>query len=463
MTIRFKGPLASLAFNAAAVVTAALQAAPLAAAPAPFNHPGILDSRFELDYMKSKVAAGAQPWKGAFDKMRALSTASLAYKPTPRAQVDCGSGSNPDYGCSDEKRDSQAAYLHALLWSVTGDEAHARKAAEILNAWKILQGHGLSNAMLQAGWTGGPFLRAAEILRHTWTGWAKADQDAFTAMINRAFLPLVEDGRSPGTNGNWEAVMIETLLSIAVFEDDRVLFDKGVALFRKRLPAYIYAKTDGDIPKTVDPAHFNTKEKIITHWYGQSVFMDGLSQETCRDLMHTQWGIAGLVHSAEIAWKQGLDLYAAESNRLLLGMEFHAPLVNGQKPPSNLCGGTVNEGYVPMWEMGYNHYVNWKGLAAPNSDALLKAKRPEIGPDHAVGYGTLTHYGMGNRALGQPFPGNGSIAVRPLRRSSMTEYSGMPRVNFGTYGSTSLYILAPGADLRDMAGRSTSTRPPSMR
>jgi hypothetical protein len=411
--------------------------APALAEPAAFVHPGILNSRFELEHMKAKVAAGEQPWKGAFDRMRALSMASLGYAPKPRAQVDCGSGSNPDLGCSDEKRDSQAAYLHALLWAVTGDPAHARKAAEILDAWKILQGHGLSNAMLEAGWTGGPFLRAAEILKHTWNGWPQADQDAFRAMIDRAFLPLVVNGRQPGTNGNWEAVMIETLLSIAVFEDDRALFDKGVALYRKRLPAYIYAKSDGPMPRTVNDAYFGTSSKIITHWHGQSVFMDGLSQETCRDLPHTEWGIAGLVHSAEIAWKQGLDLYAAEDNRLLLGLEFHAPLVAGQPAPSNLCGGRVKGGYVPMWEMGLNHYVNWKGLAAPHSDALAKARRPEVGPDHAVGFETLTHFGMGNRASGQPFP-QLAIAVRRAPRANRL---------------AAFFPLPPGATGWDLQGR----------
>jgi hypothetical protein len=76
--------------------------------------------------------------------------ASLDYQPKPHAEVNCGSGSRPDFGCSDETRDSQAAYLHAMLWVMTDDVRHAEKSAEILKAWCILQGHGLSNANLQA-------------------------------------------------------------------------------------------------------------------------------------------------------------------------------------------------------------------------------------------------------------------------------------------------------------------------
>ena len=59
---------------------------------------------------------------------------------------------------------------------MTGDERHAQKSAEILKAWCILKSHGLSNANLQAGWTGGPFLRAAEILRYTYPKWPKEEQ-----------------------------------------------------------------------------------------------------------------------------------------------------------------------------------------------------------------------------------------------------------------------------------------------
>ena len=31
-----------------------------------FVHPGALDSRTELDFVKAKIKEGAQPWKGEF-------------------------------------------------------------------------------------------------------------------------------------------------------------------------------------------------------------------------------------------------------------------------------------------------------------------------------------------------------------------------------------------------------------
>jgi hypothetical protein len=368
---------------------------PRPASAGEFRHPGILDSAQSLDFVKAKVAAGEQPWKQALQKMAALPEASLDYKPAPHEEVNCGSGSRPDYGCTDEKRDSQAAYLHALLWATTGDTRHAEKSAEILKAWCILKSHGLSNAHLEAGWTGGPFLRAAEILKYTYPQWPAEDQEQFTAMIRRAFLPNVAEPQRSGTNGNWEAVMIETAMSIAVFTDDGALFDKAVTRYRRLLPAYIYGAEDGPAPRTIDPAFFDTREKLDKHWYGQTVMFDGLCQETGRDLTHTQWGIGGLIHCAEIAWNQGVDLYSADNNRLLRGMEFHAKYLNGAEIPRDLQNGKLRgaDKVCPMWEIAFNHYHGRKKLPMPETEKLLANHRPEIGPDHHLGFGTLSHYG----------------------------------------------------------------------
>jgi hypothetical protein len=281
------------------------------------------------------------------------------------------------------------------LWVMTNDVRHAEKSAEILNAWSILKSHGLSNAHLEAGWTGGPFLRAAEILRATYPKWGGEDQRKFTAMIHRAFLPNVAEPQKSGTNGNWEAVMIETAMSIAVFTDDHALFDKAIARYRRLLPAYLYGVEDGPTPRTIDPAFFDSREKIDKHWYGQTVMFDGLCQETGRDLTHTQWGIGGLIDCAEIAWNQGVDLYSADNNRLLRGMEFHAKCLNGAPIPRDLQGGKLHgaDKFVPMWEIAYNHYHGRKKLPMPETEKLLAKHRPELGPDHHLGFATLTHYG----------------------------------------------------------------------
>ncbi len=104
-------------------------------APAAFNHPGVLVGKDQLEVVRKKVGEGAQPWKGAFDRLKADRYASLARKAAPRATVECGSRSNPNNGCSDERGDALAAYADALMWNITQDRRYADKAIELMDAW----------------------------------------------------------------------------------------------------------------------------------------------------------------------------------------------------------------------------------------------------------------------------------------------------------------------------------------
>lgn len=53
----------------AVVACALLPAFALAAPPARFVHPGMLQSRADLQLMKGKVAASEPPWKQAWDNL----------------------------------------------------------------------------------------------------------------------------------------------------------------------------------------------------------------------------------------------------------------------------------------------------------------------------------------------------------------------------------------------------------
>jgi hypothetical protein len=356
-----------------------------------FQHPGVLVSRAQLDVVKAKVAAGAQPWKGAYDAMVASSFASLSYTAHPRAIVECGPSSNPNFGCSDERDDAIAAYTHALRWYLTGDNRYADKAIQIMDAWSaVITDHTNSNAPLQTGWAGASWSRAAELIKHTYTGWPQSRVDRFGAMLRNVYLPEIING-SPNTNGNWELVMTETIMGIGVFLDDRAVFDKAVSLWRGRVPAYVYLTTDGSMPKPPPNSSINTPAEIIDYWQGQSTFVDGLAQETCRDFGHTGWGLESSVHVAEIAWHQGLDLYAEMRTRMTKALEFHANYDLGATAPSWLCGGTLDRGLGPTLEIGYNHYANRLGIALPKTKQEIETLLRPTGADHFLAWETLTH------------------------------------------------------------------------
>lgn len=359
-----------------------------------FRHPGVLLNRAQLTLMRDQVKAGAEPWKSGFDKARLSMYAALTWTPKPREVVECGSGSNPNFGCSDERGDALAAYTDALLWNITGDEAYARKSIEILNAWgPVLRTHTNHNAPLQAGWSGVGFSRAAEIMRWTYPAWAKADVDGFASMLKTAFVPLV--AKSSGANGNWELVMIEATIGITVFTEDRALFDKAAGMWRKRVPAYIYLRSDGPYPVPPPVGDKSSPASIIAFWQGATIFVDGLAQETCRDFGHTGWGIAAAIDVAETAFQQGLDLYKEESTRLRAGLEFHADYLTGTPIPSWLCGGTVSLGTIPMWEIAFNHYNGRLGLPLPRTKTLIETKVRPSGASYFIAWETLTHAGAG--------------------------------------------------------------------
>jgi hypothetical protein len=361
------------------------------ATTAPFRHPGILVNQAQLDLVKAQVAAGVEPRKSAFANLLADAHASLSYMPKPWATVECGPSSNPNLGCSDERNDAIAAYTQALAWYITGNAAHAQKAIQIMNAWSrtLTGGHTNSNARLQSGWTGSMWPEAAEIIANTYNGWRAADLAAFKTMLKTQYLPFVVNG-APCENGNWELVTIEAVLHIGLFLDDHSTFDKAVAMWRARVPAYMYLSSDGNLPDP-PPGCNKSGSALISYWHGQSTFVDGLAQETCRDFGHTQWGIAAAVDIAETALQQGLDLYSEDAQRIQEALEFHANYLLGAAPPSWLCGGQLNLGVIPAWEIAYNHFHNRLGLSLPLTKQWIESRIRPSGVNYFIAWETLTH------------------------------------------------------------------------
>src|SRR3982750_2890722 len=78
----------------AARVNAAPATAPVANAKG-FYHPGVLVNHAQLDFIKNKIAAGAEPWKSAFEQAKASNLGALSYVARPRETCECGPRSNP--------------------------------------------------------------------------------------------------------------------------------------------------------------------------------------------------------------------------------------------------------------------------------------------------------------------------------------------------------------------------------
>ncbi|MFJ5031927.1 alginate lyase family protein [Streptomyces sp. NPDC088560] len=378
---------------AAALLTAGLLSWPGAqraqAAPTAFAHPGVTVSRAQLDFARAKVLAGAQPWKGAYDQMTASPYASLSRTAKPRAVVECGPYSNPDYGCTDEREDAIAAYTDALAWYVTRDDRYAKKAIELMDAWSAtLTDHTNSNAPLQTAWAGASWAKAAELIKYTYTGtWA--DSGRFAALLRTVYLPKIINGSN--SNGNWELTMMEAAVGISVFLEDKAYYDSAMARFRTRTAAYVYLSSDGALPKTVPSQNLNTRDKIVSYWQGQSTFVTGLTQETCRDFTHTGYGISAISHVAETSRIQGQDLYGTDvGERLRQALGFQSRYELGAAVPSWLCGGSLKLGLGPVTEVGYNALHNRLGIAMTDTQTLTERNRPAGTDNLFVAWETLT-------------------------------------------------------------------------
>ncbi|MEV0872252.1 MULTISPECIES: alginate lyase family protein [Streptomyces] len=384
----------ALLVSAAAALVAGLLSLPAApraeAAPAVFAHPGVTVSKGQLDFTRGKVDAGAQPWKGAFDQMMASRYADPNRTAKPRATVECGSYSNPNYGCTDEREDAIAAYTNALAWYLTRDDRYAKKSIELMDAWSaVIKSHTNSNAPLQTGWAGSSWPKAAEIIKHTYTGtWAGSGR--FAAMLRDVYLPKVINGSH--SNGNWELSMTEAAVGISVFLEDKASYDKAMATFRTRTAAYVYLASDGALPRTVPSQNLDTTAKIVGYWQGQSTFVTGLTQETCRDLTHTGYGISAIAHIAETSRIQGQDLYGTDvGERLRQALGFQSRYQLGETVPSWLCGGSLNLGLGPVTEVGYNALHHRLGIPMTNTQRLTEQNRPAGSNNLFVAWETLTH------------------------------------------------------------------------
>ncbi|MGI9239912.1 MAG: alginate lyase family protein [Verrucomicrobiales bacterium] len=329
-------------------------------AGAEFAHPGVAHSRESIAFVRSKIDAGAAPWSAAWDRLRESRSASLEWQPDPHAHVERGPSNNPNIGSSDFSRDAMAAYTHALCWALSGEPAHASKAAEIVDAWSgTLESIGNHDARLLVGMSGYHFTIAAELLKHTWDGWGEENQAQFAAMARDIWYPIIADFY-PSANGNWDASMLQAMMAMGVFLDDQAMFDRAKEYF-------LNGKGNGAI--------------------GNYFMESGQCQETGRDQGHTQMGLEYLANTCETAWIQGIDLYAALDNRLLKGFEYTAKYNLGQDVPyepyrsfegryhyktiSSKARGRLR----PMYERVFNHYHNRKGLAAPyTEEAALKLR-----------------------------------------------------------------------------------------
>jgi len=347
-----------------------------------FTHPGALNSKADLDFVKAKIAAGEQPWTGKFNELKNLAT---PFNNNSAPQDQNGATENA------MKADARQCYANALAWYYTGTDGYAQNAIKVLNVWaNTFNGFATNQgqSQLNCAWIGSLFGPAAEIMRG-YTLWGATARAATVNMFKTKFVPALNK-QPVWNNGNIDLTMAEALYSIAVFCEDAALFNAAGAKLNARAPLYFYTKATGTPPNAGE-------------WFAPSTWLDGLMQETCRtggghtpagndNGHHAQFALAAAIHAAEIAWNQGVDQYAAHQAQFVAALELLSLQLSSGTMQKACNDNTATQDLYNTFEMGYNHYHNRKGINLPNTLQLLTARvRVNATSDWNIFYETLTH------------------------------------------------------------------------
>ncbi|MFI6015813.1 alginate lyase family protein [Streptomyces sp. NPDC051243] len=393
-----ESPLSRRSFLGTAVLVAAagggLLSAPAATAWAQddqqarlraFTHPGLLHSAADLARMRSAVAEGRAPIAAGFAALAADSRSQHSYAVRNTGQITTW-GRGPTDNTSQAATDAAAAYQNALMWAITGDARHADKARDILDAWSAsLTGITGADGQLGAGIQGFKFVNAAEILRHSgYDGWSEESVRRCERSFTDVWYPALS-GYCLYANGNWDVAALRTILAIAVFCDNPVMFEDALRF------------------AAAGSGNGSVLHRIVT--------AAGQGQESGRDQAHEQLAVGLLADAAEVAWQQGVDLYGFADDRILANFEYFGRYNLGDNsvpftPDLDRTGKYIKTAvsdrqrgaWRPVWEMAYAHYSGRLGKPAPYTEKVVfrgagGTRVPEGYQEDHPGWGTVTYAG----------------------------------------------------------------------
>ena len=350
-----------------------------AGAQSSFVHPGILHTDDAFTLMQDNIKTKKQPAYGSYEQLRRSRYAKSDYRlEGPKKVIGRG-----HYGSS-SRDDFKATYHNALMWKLTGDEAHAEKAMEILEAYAatLEKVDFKADGPLLVGLQGFLFVNGAEIMR-SYRGMTPTKLKNIQSMFKKVFIPVCIEffEKEPFSNGNWGASVLKGCLGYAIFTDDH-------GLYRRVAKLCLEGEDNGSLKYYID---------------GET----GQNQEAGRDQQHSQLGVACLAEAAEVAHSQGHDLYGALNNRILKGFEYLAKHNLNERVPYKVWSDLTGkyDGWKKISEpgrlgniyaMAYNHYVLRKGLKMPYTKQAVEKIQPEregIYADHP-GFGSLLFLGV---------------------------------------------------------------------
>jgi autotransporter-associated beta strand protein len=365
----------------------------------PFEHPGCLSTQADIDRMKAKIAAGAEPWTSGYAVLVNNGHSSASYNANPQPYINRG-GANQNY--TSIMNDAAAAYQSALRYRITGDTNFAQAAMRNMDGYSstLIMFGGSTDALLMLGAQGFDFACAAELLRD-YQPWV--DSGGFARFQNFLIDKFYQNSVTgngiywflEAHNGtcyshywlNWDGFALSAAAAFGVVCDRRDIFEHAVNYYKGA------GAGNGMATRAV---HF-----MHPGYLGQS-------QEMGRDMGHASADPVLFAQLAEVAWNQGEDLYGYNDNGILAMNEYTVramtvdgvPWVNYAGCDATGTGPATGSNFRAGQDLIWNHYVNRRGLSAPYTMPWSVANRPEGGGGNyggnsggfdQIGFTTLTH------------------------------------------------------------------------
>lgn len=380
----------------------------------PMKHNGAYYTTEDIDRAKANLTA--EPWASGWSMLIKNAHAQTTYVATPTVRIVRGGRSaeepDPD-NYSHAMNDAHAAFQLGIMWNITGDNAYAQTAVNILNAWAntctMLSGD--PNVALGAGIYGYEFAVAGEQLRN-FSGWDSSDFQKYQQWMLDVFYPINYSflnghfGCHPEhTWSNWDLCNMASMMAIGILTDKRELYNYVIDYFQN-------GKGNGNINRTIHYV-FPAPDDYMAEM-----------QESGRDQGHCTLSLALLTTVCKLAENQGDDMWGFNDNLILKASEYVAKYnvamlsVPYQEyswhegDPWTGCGvkttllpsiGESGRGNKrPQWEMIHNHYVKTRGLTATYASLGANWSRPEGGGgDYGSTSGGFDQLGFGTLLFSQ--------------------------------------------------------------
>ena len=387
-----------------------------------FVHPGLPFTLTDLNQLKSNITR--EPWLSAYNAFKNDYRSQLTYNPgSPQVTVTRA----PNLNNEQWKNNMVAVHNLAFMWWFTGDTAYARKATDILDGWAVINTvWGGNENCLDIGDFAQFWGVGAELLRYTYPGWTAANTQHVENYFTNVLFPA-SAVPYPLRDQNKGALQLKIALAASVFCNDVTRFNQSIEVYRM--------DAGGGMRNSLP---------------------NGEVGDTGRD-DHWRVQAAALAWSAELAYKQKVDMFSELNNRILaIGELYHKYAFDGASMTFIPFGGYASYwtkwGIAPgaragdMTNIIYSAYAVRKGIATPNTDRMraalggaggdflyLKSSDPSTAvaltpvvypADNVQAVSNLTHIDIGSTGLaGSSTYSNGTWTLKGSGTSTSNAFS----------------------------------------